>query len=233
VVAAGADSAANDDARNDDASVEDPTLRVTLLEQAHDVAPGFEAPFRGAIRAALEERGIDVRTNATVERATESAVELERGGSIEHDLLVWTGGIAGQDALDGDRPVVDDRLLLGDRTFGLGDAVRAIDRDGAAVPATAQAAVRQAETVATNVERLLEGGDTFEPRLDRFAFDPPGWVVSVGDGAVAQVGPTVVTGKAAVALKASVGVGYLSSVGALREAVDLVNQELGLAVGND
>ncbi|WP_248516094.1 NAD(P)/FAD-dependent oxidoreductase [Salinarchaeum laminariae] len=210
------------------------TLSVTLLEQQSSVAPGFEPPFRGAIRAALDDRGIDVRTSATVERATADAVELETGESIPHDLLVWTGGITGQGAVDGDRPVVDATLELGDRTFGLGDAVRAIDRDGEAVPATAQAAVRAAETVATNVERVLDGSDdAFEPRLERFAFDPPGWVVSVGNGAVAQVGPTVVTGAAAVALKTSVGVGYLSSVGARREAVELVNQELGLGIGRE
>ncbi|GAB3681346.1 NAD(P)/FAD-dependent oxidoreductase [Salinarchaeum chitinilyticum] len=209
-------------------------IDVAVLEQQSSVAPEFEAPFRGAIRAALDDRGVDVRTSATVERVTAETVELDDGESIPHHLLVWTGGITGQDALDGDRPIVDARLRLGERTFGLGDAVRAIDRDGEPVPATAQAAVRAADTVATNVERVLEEDDgTFEPRLERFAFDPPGWVVSVGDGAVAQVGPTVVTGKAAVALKTSVGVGYLSSVGALRDAVDLVNEELGLGIGTN
>jgi NADH dehydrogenase len=206
---------------------------ITLLEQADAVAPGFDAPFQSAIRAALEARGIEVRTGTTIQRATAEAVELEDGTAIDHELLVWTGGIAGRRALGDERPVVDATLRLGDRTFGLGDAVRAIDRDGEAVPATAQAAVRQAETVARNVERVLEGGGTFDPRLERFAFDSPGWVVSVGNGAVAKVGPTVVSGSSAVALKTSVGVGYLSSVGARREAVDLVNQELGLALGKD
>jgi hypothetical protein len=48
----------------------------------------------------------------------------------------------------------------------------------------------------------------------------------VGDGAVAQVGPKVVTGKPAKALKASVGAGYLSSVRAIRQATELVGEEL-------
>jgi NADH dehydrogenase len=206
---------------------------ITVVEQTSAVAPGFDTPFSSAIRAALEDRGIEVRTGTAIERATADAVELDGGRSIDHDLLVWTGGIDGRRALDGDRPVVDATLRLGDRTFGLGDAVRAIDRDGEAVPATAQAAVRQAETVATNIERVLEGGGAFDPRLEQFSFDSPGWVVSVGNGAVAKVGPTVLSGSAAVALKTSVGVGYLSSVGARREAVDLVNQELGIALGKD
>lgn len=206
---------------------------ITILEQEPEVAPGFDAPFQRAIRSAMESRGIDVRTDATIDRATAETVELVGDESIPHDLLVWTGGITGQAAVGGERPTVDARLRLDDRTFGLGDAVRVVDRDGQAVPATAQAAVREADTVATNVERVLEGGNTFEPRLERFTFESPGWVVSVGNGAVAQVGPTVLTGTAAVAMKASVGVGYLSSVGALRDAVDLVNEELGLAVGRE
>ena len=57
--------------------------------------------------------------------------------------------------------------------------------------------------------------------------------MSVGDGAVAQVGPTVVTGQAAKALKTSVGAGYLSSVGAVENAVDLVREEVGWPEGND
>ncbi|AGN02706.1 FAD-dependent pyridine nucleotide-disulfide oxidoreductase [Salinarchaeum sp. Harcht-Bsk1] len=217
----------------DRAAPDDGRATITVLEQEREVAPGFDAPFQSAIHSALESRGIEVRTDATIDRATADAVDLVRGESVPHDLLVWTGGITGQAAFDGDRPLVDARLRLGDRTFGLGDAVRVVDRDGQAVPATAQAAVREADTVATNVKRVLEGGTTFEPRLERFTFESPGWVVSIGNGAVAQVGPTVVTGTAAVAMKASVGVGYLSSVGALRDAVDLVNEELGLAVGRE
>jgi NADH dehydrogenase len=43
----------------------------------------------------------------------------------------------------------------------------------------------------------------------------------------------VFTGTAALALKATVGGGYLSSVGAVRNAVDLVNRELGIDPGDD
>jgi len=207
---------------------------VVLLERESAVAPGFGDAFQAAIHGTLEERGIEVRTGSRIERVTADAVVTAAGRDLAHDQLVWTGGITGASALGGERPQVDARLLLDDRTFGVGDAVRVVDRDGQAVPASAQAAVREARTVASNVERLVEGDDgVFDPRLERFTFDSPGWVVSVGDGAVAQVGPTVVTGRAAVALKATVGVGYLSTVGALREAVDLVNEELGLAVEED
>ncbi|MFC6729740.1 NADH dehydrogenase FAD-containing subunit, partial [Natronoarchaeum mannanilyticum] len=58
-------------------------------------------------------------------------------------------------------------------------------------------------------------------------FDAAGWVVSVGDGAVAQIGPAVLTGRAAKAAKAGTGGGYLGSVGETDRALDLVYDELG------
>jgi len=145
-------------------------------------------------------------------------------------VFVWTGGITGPDALGGDRPLVYDDLRLDEHTFVVGDAARAVDADGEPVPASASAAIREARTVASNLVRLLEhdlgapGG--FRPRLDPYRFDVPGWIVTVGDGTVAQLGPEVVTGAPARAMKAAVGAGHLSSVGAVRNAVDLVESEL-------
>ena len=112
-----------------------------------------------------------------------------------------------------------------------------VDTDGEAVPASAQAAIREARVAAKNVtalvEHRLDGTGGFEPRLARYSFDSPGWLVSVGDGAVAQVGGSVLTGRAALALKTSVGAGYLGSVGAVENAVDLVQSELGLSVDEE
>ncbi|WP_135820135.1 NAD(P)/FAD-dependent oxidoreductase [Halostella litorea] len=211
---------------------EDADAEVTLLEQLDAVAPGFEPKFQRAVRDALEERGVDVRTGTPVASADADAVELDSGERLPYDAFAWTGGIRGPGALRGERPRVDGRLRVGGSTFVLGDAAQVVDADGEAVPASAQSAIREARTVAANVAALVADDDgLFEPRLEQFRFDSPGWLVSVGDGAVAQVGPSVVTGRAAVALKASVGAGYLSSVGAVRNAVDLVNEELDLTVG--
>jgi len=206
----------------------DPELLV--LERLSTVAPAFDDAFSAAIGEALAAAGVDVRTDAAVAAVDEGGVSLASGERIAHDALVWTGGIAGPPALDGRRPRVRSTMELGEATFVLGDAARVVDADGEAVPASAQAAIREAPVVAANLLAAL-GDDAggFRPRLDQFAFDSPGWVVSVGDDAVAQVGPSVVRGRAALALKATVGAGYLSSVGAVRDAVSLVNEELGLA----
>jgi NADH dehydrogenase len=203
---------------------------VVLLEQEDRVAPTFPAAFQDAVRDELDREGVAVRTGVTVERATDEAVETE-AGTVPYDVFVWTGGIRGPDAVGGERVDVRANFTVDDHTVALGDAARVVDAEGSAVPASAQAAVRQAKVAARNVEKLVAGlrehDDGFRPRLDRYTFDSPGWLVSVGDGAVAQVGPTVFTGSAAKAVKSSVGAGYLASAGGVREAVELLREEFG------
>ncbi|QSW98337.1 NAD(P)/FAD-dependent oxidoreductase [Haloterrigena alkaliphila] len=202
---------------------------ITLLEQLDRVAPGFPDPFQRAVERALEDSGIEIRTETAVVGADEGGVRLESGERLPADPFVWTGGIRGADAFDGERPAVGADLRLDDRTFALGDAARVTDADGEAVPPSAQGAVREARTVAENIERLVEarrdGVEPSEPDLEQFRFDSPGWAVSVGDDAVATVGSRVLTGRAAKALKASVGVGYLSGVGGAGNAAGFAYRE--------
>jgi NADH dehydrogenase len=205
-------------------------VEVRLLEQLETVAPNFPEPFQRAVAEELTERGVHVETGRTVEGVDGEGITLADGDRLPYDQLVWTGGIAGQDAASGERPVVRADLRLGARTFAVGDAARVVDTNGEPAPASAQTAVRQADVAATNVARLADyyrDGDDFEPRLDRYRYDELGWLVSVGDGTVAQVGPTVVRGAAAKALKTTVGAGYLASVGAIRNASEFVWEEVG------
>ncbi len=210
-------------------------LDIVIVEQLESVAPAFPEAFQTALESELTERGIEIRTETTIRRATESTIETthdptDEEHTTDYELFVWTGGIGGSPPMAGDRPAVQSDLRLTDSTFGLGDAVRIVDADGQAVPASASAAIRSARVAANNIRSLLEwnleGRKGFEPRLEQFRFDVPGWIVSVGDGAVAQVGPKVLTGPAAKTLKASVGAGYLSSVRAIGQATELVSEEL-------
>jgi NADH dehydrogenase len=203
---------------------------VVLLEQESDVAPSFPENFRRAVRSELTECGVDVWTGTTVTAVTDDEVQTD-DGTLDYGALVWTGGIRGPDALGGERPVVRSDLRLDERTFVLGDAGRVVDGDGEAVPASAATAIREARPAADNIVSLVEaergsGPDDFAPRLRNYRFDVPGWIVSVGDGAVAQVGPTVLRGAAARAMKATVGAGHLGSVGAVQQAVELAESEL-------
>lgn len=211
---------------------EDSDIEVLLLEQEDAVAPSFPASFQSAVQDALVDAGVTVSTGTGVAEADADAITLEDGSDLEMDQFVWTGGIEGSPALDAERPVVRADLRLGESTFAVGDAARVVDSDGEAVPASAAAAIREARVAADNIGTLVErsqgshGG--FQPRLTQYQFNVPGWLVSVGDDAVAKVGPSVLTGKAALALKTTVGAGYLGTVGAVQNAVDLVSEELDL-----
>ncbi|WP_267163726.1 NAD(P)/FAD-dependent oxidoreductase [Halovenus salina] len=201
---------------------------VVLLEQKADVAPGFPEPFQNAVADALDCRGIDVRTGTTVTGADETTLTTDAGTTIEYDQLVWTGGITGQPSLGDTRRQVQSTLRLGRRTFGLGDAVRVIDDEGERVPATAQSAVGQASVAAENIAALADSGvGGFEPRLSRYVYRSRGWVVTVGDATVAQVGSRVLRGKPAKALKTSIGVRHLAGVGAVEDAVAFVRESVG------
>ena len=202
-------------------------VEIVLTEALDRVAPAFSEEFGRAVRAELEEHNVRIRTNAPVERATDEGIVVD-GEDLPADQLIWTGGIRGPEALDGERPVVKNTLQFGENTFVLGDAARVVDASGEAVPASAQSAVREARAVAENIATIVdsENAGGFRPRLSPFDFDSPGWLVSVGDGAVARVGPTVLRGTPAKALKTTVGAGYLTSVGAIRNAVDLAREEL-------
>jgi NADH dehydrogenase len=203
-------------------------VSITLLEQLDTVAPGFPEQFQQAVHDALDAAGVEIHTDTAVVEVDDETVVTDKR-DVSYDTLVWTGGITGQRAANGDRPTVRADLKLTERTFALGDAARVVDANGEAVPASASAAIREAKTAATNITRLVEheqSGDSFRPRLEQYRFDVPGWLVSVGDGAVAQIGPTVLTGKAAKAAKTTVGAGYLTTVGATRNAVELAEEEL-------
>ena len=209
-------------------------LDVTLVEMADRIAPRFDETFAGAVREELEARGVAVETSATVEDADAETVALADGRTLPQDVFVWAGGIRGPDALDGERRPTGGDLRVGDATFVVGDAAEVVDAAGTEVPASAQTAVREARTAAANIRRVLnaarvadEAGDDAPERFDRYAFEEAGWVVSVGDGAVAQVGPVILAGDPARAIKAVIGAGHLGSVGAVEEATELVHEELG------
>jgi NADH dehydrogenase len=210
---------------------------VTLLERLDSVAPGFEPAFQSAVRDALEAAGVTVRTSAPVTSATEDTVRLESGAELDYDTFVWAGGIRGPAALDGERVRTRADLRVGDGTFVVGDVADVVDSTGTVVPASAQAAIREGRVAARNIASLvredLDGHGGLGPSLDRYRFDAPGWIVSVGDDAVAKVGPSVLGGDAAKAAKATVGAGYLSSVGAVANAASLVRDELGWPTASD
>ena len=202
-------------------------IDVVLLEQFEQVAPNFPENFQAATRESLEDLGIDVRTRTTVTSADEATISFEGGDTLDYDQFVWTGGIQGNEAMGGDRPQVRADLRLDDHTFGVGDAVRIVDADGEPVPASASAAIRGAGTAAHNVVASVEAEGTEFVDYRQWNWETPGWLISVGDDAVAQLGPQVFTGSVANAMKSAVGVTYLAEHGSLRRALGVLREEMG------
>jgi NADH dehydrogenase len=208
-------------------------LDVTLVERNGRVAPGFGRTFARAIERELRARDVTVLTGAGVESADAETVTLA-GESLPYDVFVWAGGIHGPAAFGGERRPVGADLRVGRGTFVVGDAGVVTDERDRTAPASAQTAIQQARVAAENVVRVAKATGTADPAfvaedtdLDGYRHESPGWVVSVGDGAVAQVGPVVLSGDPARAAKAVIGAGHLGSVGAIESAADVVAEELG------
>ncbi|WP_308219582.1 NAD(P)/FAD-dependent oxidoreductase [Halorientalis litorea] len=200
-------------------------LDVTLVERADRVASGFGDAFADAVAAELGARDVTVETGVAVDGSDEDTVTLADGRTLPADVFVWTGGIRGPDSLDGDRPTVGADLRVAEGTYVVGDAAAVVDADGREVPASAQTAVREARVAAANLLAEVTDAPTDGPATYRY--ENAGWVVSVGDGAVAQVEDVVLSGEPARLVKAAIVGGHLGSVGELGRAVDLVAEELG------
>ena len=210
--------------------MESKTVDLTLLEQQDRVAPAFPASFARAVDRALRERDVECCLGTTVRRLGDGRIHTATGREIPFDQLIWAGGIAGHDALDGRRWQVDADLRVGERVFAAGDAAAVVDATGRLAVASAQTAVRQGVQAADNVIRLaraIEDGDRiFEPRLGYYDYEPRGWFVSVGDETVGVLGDRVLTGRPARTAKTSVTLGYLASVGAIERAIEKIGRTL-------
>ena len=204
---------------------------IRLLEQGSAVPPGYDDRLQTAVETALDGVGVTVETGVTVTGANADRIDIAGGESIAYDCFVWAGGLTGPGALADERPTVRATLRLDHGTFALGDGARVVDADGEAVPATAQTATGQASVAASNIAALADhrrsSSGAFEPRLERYRYEEAGWTISVGDDAVAKVGPKVLTGRPAVGVKTAVGAEYLSRIGAVQEAVEHVEHAFG------
>jgi len=136
----------------------------------------------------LRGRGIDIRTNTTVEEATASTVRLSDGEVIPTRTFCWTAGVKphpviaqlGLPLVRGGRVEVDSYLQVAGypNVWAIGDAAAVPDPAQdfkAPTPPTAQHAIRQGRLVAKNVAAVLGGG---RPRP--FRYKTKGVVVDLG-----------------------------------------------------
>ncbi|QFR96533.1 NAD(P)/FAD-dependent oxidoreductase [Streptomyces tsukubensis] len=143
--------------------------RWLLLDTAKRILPELDEKLSTTAGAVLRERGVDVRTETSVEEATKDGVMLTDGEFVSTRTLVWCVGVrpdpviadVGQ-PLDKGRLVVDPYLNVPGRpeVFACGDAAAVPDlvNPGSVTPMTAQHAWRHGKTAARNVAASLGMG---------------------------------------------------------------------------
>jgi NADH dehydrogenase len=166
-------------------------LTICLVEGLDSVLPNNDPGLQAALRERLEARDIDIMTGEFIGEVDEETVYVGEGGELAYDVLVWTGGITGQEAVESASVGKDERSNRihaaqdfqtdDERVFAVGDCALIDQPGGDPAPPTAQAAWQAAEVVGRNVTRAIRG----QP-LERWRHEDKGTVVSVGESAVAH-----------------------------------------------
>ena len=205
-------------------------IDIHLVEGLDEIFPGNDAGVQSALRSLLEERDVKITTGEFIGEVDDDSVYIGEDADLSYDVLIWTGGITGQDAVrdaDVDKDDRNYRLKSGrtfqtsdERVFAIGDAAL-IDQPGEEpAPPTAQAAWQAAEVVGENIARAMRG----KP-LKKWKYDNKGTVISVGEDAVAHnvsVVPFVDTfgGLPARTLKKAIAARWISDITGYKRALD-------------
>jgi NADH dehydrogenase len=166
-------------------------LEIYLVEGLDEIFPGNDDSIQAALRKRLEARDVNIMTGEFIGEVDEETVYIGEETELDYDVLIWTGGITGQDAIrdmEVDKDERNFRLKAGqnfqtqdERVFAIGDTAL-IDQDGEdPAPPTAQAAWQAADIAGDNIARAIRN----EP-LKEWQYKDKGTVVSVGEDAVAH-----------------------------------------------
>ncbi|WP_336325303.1 NAD(P)/FAD-dependent oxidoreductase [Halovenus sp. HT40] len=166
-------------------------LDIHLVEGLDEIFPGNDDSIQSALRDLLEERNVNILTGEFIGEVDEETVYIGEETELDYDVLIWTGGITGREAVRDANIEKDERnyrlesgqnfQTTNERVFAIGDAAL-IDQPGDdPAPPTAQAAWQAAEVIGENVAREMRG----QP-LKEWKYKNKGTVVSVGEDAVAH-----------------------------------------------
>ena len=166
-------------------------IDIHLVEGLDEIFPGNDPEVQAALRKRLEERDVNIMTGEFIGEVDEETVYIGDDVELDYDVLVWTGGITGRDAVQDVALEQDERnhrihtemnfQTDDDRVFAIGDCAL-IDQPGEnPAPPTAEAAWDAAEHIGKNMAREMRG----QP-LEEWTFESKGTAISVGHDAVAH-----------------------------------------------
>ncbi|WP_299236754.1 NAD(P)/FAD-dependent oxidoreductase [Natronomonas sp.] len=197
-------------------------IEIHLVEGLDNVFPNNGPVVQAKLRKLLKERDVEIHTGEFIGEVDDETVYIGEEKELDYDVLLWTGGITGQDAAETAELDKDERnnriettsnfQTSNERVFAIGDAalIDQPDQDDPAPP-TAQAAWQAAEVAGENLARSVRG----QP-LKEWTYDDKGTLISVGSKAVAHnvKGLPIDTfgGPAAKALKKTVAARWINTV---------------------
>ncbi len=195
---------------------------VQLVEAGPAILAGSSPQLIDKATRILADLGVEVRTSAAIAAATEDGFRLTDGQLVAGGVFVWAGGVKAPELVAGGLPAghngrvkVDRYLRVLDHPdiYAAGDLASVTDpRSGHVLPALAQVALEEGETVARNLDAELRG---LPP--EAFTFRDKGFVVSVGTRrGVADVAGITTGGRLAHLLKDAIEWEYRQSVRHLR-----------------
>lgn len=200
-------------------------VEITLVEASGKIYSDQNPDMQAALRDRLLERDIEILTNTRIAAVDESKIRFERRNPMDYEILLWAGGVTGQDTLSNTglentrgRIVAEATFETNDeRVFAVGDAAL-IERDEkGVVPPTAEAARDAAKVAGTNVARTIRGES-----LDAWSYTNQGVLVSVGKNTVAHnikgVSISPFTGPAARLLEKTITARWIASMASWRLA---------------
>jgi len=218
----------------------DTGMRWILVEATDRVMPEIGRKLADFAVHELRFRGIEIRTNTTLDALTANTATLSGGEVVPTRTLVWTAGVQpnpviaelGLPLTEQGRIVTDSRLQVPgfDNVWAIGDGAAVPDpaRQGQPCPPTAQHAIRQGKVAARNVAAAIGGGG--RPR--RFTYKTKGVFVDLGRRkAVATTGPITWSGMPAWMLARTYHLAMMPGAG--RRARLLVDWNIGLLFGRD
>jgi NADH dehydrogenase len=216
-------------------------MRWILVEASGRVMPEIGQKLADFAVHELRARGIEIRTQTTLDEVTARSARLSDGEIVPTRTLVWTAGVKPHPVVarfglpldDRGRIDTDSRLQVKgfDNVWAIGDCAAVPDpaRKGMPCPPTAQHAIRQGRVVGRNVANSLGGGGR---RTRRFTYKTKGVFVDMGRRkAVATSGPITWSGTPAWLLARSYHLAMMPGAG--RRVRLLVDWNIGLLFGRD
>jgi NADH dehydrogenase len=160
-------------------------VRMVVVHPGEVVLPELGPELGAYAQKKLAQRGIEIRTNVKVAKATGEGVTLTDGSYIPTRTLIWTAGTAPHPIV-GMLPCTCDRGRVCANEFlevaqwpgvwALGDCAVVQDKHtGKPYPPTAQHAMRQGTTAANNIIAAIRGG----PKTP-FKFKTLGQLAAIG-----------------------------------------------------